>query len=250
VDDARPGVHGAVSIEGDGGGLGPAARRVLADEVADALRDAIMTGRFEPGQRLIEHELATQLAVSRGPVREALSRLSQEGLVVVDRHRGASVVTLSGDEADQIYSLRTVLEELAVAWLCRLATSEDFDQIEAVLARFDELPRPLTRQAVAALDVEFHDAIFLASHHDRAYRAWAGLRSQLYLYLVQLGALDSDFTTSWQDRHRKLLRILRTRKPTAAVKAIGAHTTGIYEFEGAAGPGSEGQGSEGQGSEG
>ena len=79
----------AVSAGGDGSALGPAARRVLADEVADALREAIMTGRFESGQRLIEHELATQLAVSRGPVREALSRLSQEGLVIVDRHRGA-----------------------------------------------------------------------------------------------------------------------------------------------------------------
>jgi DNA-binding GntR family transcriptional regulator len=225
----------AASVE-VGSGLVPAARRVLADEVADALRDAIMSGRFESGQRLIEHELATQLAVSRGPVREALSRLSQEGLVVVDRHRGASVATLSDEEADEIYSLRTVLEELAVERLCRLATSEDFDRIEAVLARYDELPRPLTRQAVAALDVEFHDAIFRASHHDRACRAWAGLRSQLYLYLVQLGALDSEFTTAWQDRHRRLLRVLRTRQPAAAVKAIGAHTTGIYEFEGTHGP--------------
>jgi DNA-binding GntR family transcriptional regulator len=220
----------------DGVGLGPAARRVLADEVADALRDAIMAGRFESGQRLIEHELATQLAVSRGPVREALSRLSQEGLVVLDRHRGASVATLSGDQADQIYSLRTVLEELAVEWLCRLATSEDLDRIEAVLAKFDELPRPLTRQAVAALDVEFHNAVFRASHHEQACRAWEGLRSPLYLYLVEMGALDSEFTTDWQDRHRRLLRILRTRKPTAAVKAIGAHATGIYELSD--GPGS------------
>ena len=61
-------VRSAVSAGGDGSALGPAARRVLADEVADALREAIMTGRFESGQRLIEHELATQLAVSRGPV--------------------------------------------------------------------------------------------------------------------------------------------------------------------------------------
>lgn len=227
----------SVSADGDGTALGPAGRRVLADEVADALREAITTGRFESGQRLIEHELATQLAVSRGPVREALSRLSQEGLVVVDRHRGASVATLSGDDADQIYSLRTALEELAVEWLCRLATSADFDRIEQVLARFDDLPRPLTRRAIAALDVEFHDAIFRASHHAPVCRAWDGLRSQVYLYLVQLGALDDEFTTGWRDRHGRLLRVLRTRKSTAAVKAIGAHTTGIYEFGGSDGPG-------------
>jgi DNA-binding GntR family transcriptional regulator len=225
-------VRSAVNVGGDGPALGPAARRVLADEVADALREAITTGRFEPGQRLIEHDLATQLAVSRGPVREALSRLSQEGLVVVDRHRGASVATLSGNDADQIYSLRTALEELAVEWLCRLATPADFDRIAQVLARYDDLPRPLTRQAVAALDVDFHDAIFRASHHERVCRAWEGLRSQVYLYLVQLGAQDEQFTTGWPDRHARLLRILRTRKSTAAVKAIGAHTTGIYELDG------------------
>lgn len=226
-----------MGADAGGTGLGPAARRVLSDEVADALRDAIMTGRFASGQRLIEHELATQLAVSRGPVREALSRLSQEGLVIVDRHRGATVATLSGEEADQIYSLRTVLEELAVQWLCQLATSADFDQMEQVMSRYDELPRPLTLQAVAALDVEFHDAIFRASHHEPLCRAWEGLRSQLYLYLAQLGARDDDFTTGWLDRHQRLLRVLRTRKTTAAVKAIGAHTTGIYEFGSRDGPG-------------
>ena len=146
------------------------------------------------------------------------------------------MATLSGDDADQIYSLRTALEELAAEWLCRLATSADFDRIEQVLARFDDLPRPLTRQAIAALDVEFHDAVFQASHHERAYRAWEGLRSQVYLYLVQLGAQDGEFTTAWRDRHGRLLRVLRTRKPTAAVKAIGAHTTGIYELDGRDGP--------------
>jgi len=84
---------------------------------------------------------------------------------------------------------------------------------------------------IAALDVDFHDAIFQASHHERVCRAWAGLRSQVYLYLVQLGARDEEFTTGWQDRHARLLRVLRTRKTIAAVKAIGAHTTGIYELD-------------------
>ncbi len=206
--------------------LGPAARRVLADEVADALRNAIVKGLFESGQRLIEHELATQLDVSRGPVREALSRLSQEGLVVVDRHRGATVAALSGSEVAEIYSLRTVLEELAADWLCTRATDQDFDVMEQVLAQFDELPRPLTRQAVAALDVEFHDAIFRASHHERAGRAWQALRSQLTLYLVQQGALAGDFTAAWRNSHQKLLEVLKTRERGLAVEAIRAHIHG------------------------
>jgi DNA-binding GntR family transcriptional regulator len=216
-----------VSTDAGAQELGPASRRVLADEVADALRTAIVTGSLGSGQRLIEHELATQLAVSRGPVREALTRLSQEGLVVVDRHRGATVAALSGSEAAEIYSLRTVLEQLAGEWACQTATDEDLAAIGRVVAQFDELPRPLTRQAVAALDVGFHDAIFRASHHDRAYRAWRALCSQLSLYLVQRGALDGDFTAAWRDSHQKLLEALQTRDRTVVAQAIAAHIKGV-----------------------
>jgi DNA-binding GntR family transcriptional regulator len=77
----------------DAGGpmVGPARRRVLADEVADTIRDVIFAGRTDLGQRLVEEELASMLNVSRGPVREALVLLSQEGLVHTERHRGAAV---------------------------------------------------------------------------------------------------------------------------------------------------------------
>src|SRR5258708_13903505 len=164
--------------------FGPAARRVLADEVADALRTAIVAGSFASGQRLIEHELATQLAVSRGPVREALSRLSQEGLVVVDRHRGATAPALPASEVAEIYSLRTVLEQLAGEWACQMATDDDLAAIYRRVAQFDELPRPLTRQAVAALDLGFHDAIFRASHHHPPYPASRAPRSPPSPYLA------------------------------------------------------------------
>ena len=82
--------------------LGPARRRVLSDEVADSIRHAIVSGELPAGERLIEDELASQLGVSRGPVREALVRLGLEGLVVTERHRGATVAKLSPSEAAEI----------------------------------------------------------------------------------------------------------------------------------------------------
>src|SRR5579863_5828885 len=129
--------------------IGPARRRVLADEVADAIRSAIFSGQIDLGQRLLEAELATTLKVSRGPVREALVQLSQEGLVRIERHRGATVAELGLDGVHEIYSLRTALERLAVECLCRDATDADFKRIAAVLQQFDKLPRPLTRSVVA-----------------------------------------------------------------------------------------------------
>jgi DNA-binding GntR family transcriptional regulator len=209
--------------------VGPARRRVLADEVADAIRNAIFAGRIDLGQRLVEEELASMLNVSRGPVREALVVLSQEGLVYMERHRGATVAQLGLDEVHEIYTLRMALERLAAECICRQATDADFERISAVLQQFDKLPRPLTRSKVAGLDVAFHDAIFQAAHHERLYRAWLSLRSQIFLYLVFRGALRHDFAQSWLKDHEDLLEVLTRRKRAPAVKLVEAHIDGTYQ---------------------
>lgn len=209
--------------------VSPACRRVLVDEVADAIRNAIFSGRIDLGQRLVEEELASNLNVSRGPVREALALLAQEGLVHVERHRGATVAQLDLEGVHEIYSLRTALERLAAECICRNATREDFERISAVLQQFDQLPRPLTRSSVAALDLAFHDAVFQAAHHERLYRAWLSLRSQIFLYLVNRGALRHDFAHSWLKDHQDLLEVLARQRRAAAVKLVEAHIEGPYQ---------------------
>jgi DNA-binding GntR family transcriptional regulator len=208
--------------------VGPARRRVLADEVADAIRDAIFSGRIDLGQRLVEEELASNLSVSRGPVREALVQLSQEGLVHMERHRGATVAELGLDGVHEIYSLRTALERLAGEWLCRNATEADFVRLSEVLKQFDKLQRPLTRSLVAGLDVAFHDAVFQAAHHERLYQAWLSIRSQIFLYLVHRGALRSDFAQSWLHDHEEFLEVLVRRKRAQVVKMVEAHIEAPY----------------------
>jgi DNA-binding GntR family transcriptional regulator len=222
-------VSGAGYVATSDRGLAPARRRVLADEVAHAIREAIFSGRIDLGQRLIEEDLATMLNVSRGPVREALVHLTQEGLTKVERHRGTTVAPLSVDELHEIYSLRSALESLAADWACRSATDDDFAHIAVVLDGFDVLASPATRSAVAALDLEFHDAIFLAAHHERLYRAWGGIRSQIFLYLVNRGALRVDYALTWREDHDELLQVLRQRKRAPARKFVESHILGSYK---------------------
>jgi DNA-binding GntR family transcriptional regulator len=81
-------------------------KRSLADDVVDRLRDAIFHGSFKPGEALREEQLAAMLDVSRGPVREALVQLEREGLVLVRRHRGATVARLSRSDLEDVYSLQ------------------------------------------------------------------------------------------------------------------------------------------------
>ena len=101
-----------------GSTLPPVERRVLRQDILLGLRSGILSGEIPPGTRLLEIPLATELGVSRGPVREALRQLEQEGLVEFFPHRGAVVVGVGESEIETIYVIRALLEERAFAKAC------------------------------------------------------------------------------------------------------------------------------------
>ena len=210
--------------------LTPAVKRSLADDVVDRLRDAIFHGSFKPGEPLREEQLAAMLDVSRGPVREALVQLEREGLVLVRRHRGATVARLARADLEDVYSLRLALERLAMQRATRYATDQDFLAIEAVLADFDiALSRGPSEKEVAELDVRFHDLIYQAARHQRLYDCWANLKSQIYIFLLSRNVADPDFRQITVKSHAALLEALRTRDEARATTEIEDHLRGAYD---------------------
>lgn len=210
--------------------LKPRQRRVLMDDVTDAIREAILSGKLAAGTRLIEDDLAASLNVSRGPIRQALFRLQQEGLVVHETHRGATVATVSREDIAEIYSLRMALERLAAAEACRKASEADLVPLEAILVLFRSIPRTeITRKRVAEMDMEFHDALFRAAHHQRLYRTWQTLRSQVMVFLLLRDALPDDYLDSWHRDHQLILDLLRARDVAGAMAASEQHIGGAYE---------------------
>src|SRR5947209_9448831 len=105
----------------------------------DRLRDAIVTGRFQPSERLIEADVARELGVGRSAVRTALARLEHEGLVEHERHRGARVRLVGAQEAVEILETRAVLEGLAARHAALRARDEDVDRLRGILARMRQL---------------------------------------------------------------------------------------------------------------
>ena len=210
--------------------LTPPLKRSLADDVVDRLRNAILNGTFKPGQPLREEQLAASLDVSRGPVREALVQLEREGLVIVRRHRGATVARLSRPDAEEVYSLRLALERLAMKQAVQHATDEDFAAMDGVLdafrAAFASGP---TEAVIAELDVRFHDLIYRAAHHQRLYDCWANLRAQIYIFLLSRNVANPDFRVVTVQSHQELLDILRARDEARALQAIEDHLLGAYE---------------------
>ena len=210
--------------------LTPTVKRSLADDVVDRLRDAIFHGSFKPGEPLREEQLAALLDVSRGPIREALVQLEREGLVLVRRHRGATVARLSRSDLEDVYSLRLALERLAIQRATRYATDQDFAAMEAVLAAFDvALSRGPSEKEVAELDVRFHDLIYQAAHHQRLYDCWANLKSQIYIFLLSRNVVDPDFRAVTVKSHAALLEAIRTRDEARATTEIEDHRRGAYD---------------------
>jgi DNA-binding GntR family transcriptional regulator len=202
----------------------------LADSIRSRVREAILKGEFAPGEHLREVEIAVRFEVSRGPVREALLQLEQEGLVLLRRNRGAVVARLSRADLEEVYSLRLALERLAAARAVEHGTDADFSELDAVLHEFRGTGsgQPLTEQEAADQDVRFHDAVYRAAHHDRLYAAWSAIRSQVYVLLLGRNVAGPDFREDTYVGHLELAYLIRARDKTRVVNAIEQHLEASY----------------------
>jgi DNA-binding GntR family transcriptional regulator len=209
--------------------LTPARRRTLGDEVADRLRDAILAGEFAAGEHLREENLAATLQVSRGPIRDAFGALERDGLVVLSRHHGATVVELSRDDLEEVYGLRIVLETLAARYAVRRAQEVDFERLAAALDRFtDTLAVHPTEHEAADLDVQFHDAFYQAAHHARLYLSWSNIRLQVFRFLLTRNVANPDWRENMARGHSEILEVLRSRDEEATVAIVVRHIQYAY----------------------
>jgi DNA-binding GntR family transcriptional regulator len=208
----------------------PARRRGLTDEVAENIRQAIFDGSLELGERLNEVDIADRLQVSRGPVREALVQLKQEGIVTMEWHRGAFIVQLSADDFRELAGLRTVLEVFAIRQAAAAATQADLTNLAAAVKALSKAFVDQNDYVLIQLDVEFHDALYRSAHHERLWNAWSSIRSQVLLSLLTKRHASNEY---YRDlviaEHEELLRVISSRDARACEKAIRVHLSDTYD---------------------
>jgi len=210
-------------------GLTLQVRRSLSKDVVDLLRAALVRGTFTPGEHLSEAAIAEKLGVSRGPIREAFVALEREGLLTLERHRGARVTGLSQTDIDEIYELRKALERLAVERAVKHATDEDFAELADVVKQMRSAVKAADAHAVAALDVRFHDGIYRAAHHSRLYLSWSNLRPQIETFLHSRSTDTIDYLDKAVREHTEILDVLRTRSKRNATRLIDSHIRDSYD---------------------
>lgn len=207
--------------------LKPARRQTLGQSVTNSLRDAIYRGRFRPGQRIAQNVVSQELGVSQAPVRDALAVLEREGLVRRGAaNQGAVVTSLSRADVEEISSLRTALEVLAVKRVIRLATSDDLTLLEVNIRSMESTER---RGEAGLLDLQFHELLVRCARHERLLASWQALRAQVQLVLVYCNLIQGDFVRSTARNHRRLLAIIRRKEEPAAVSELERQIDGFFQ---------------------
>ena len=188
----------------------------LRDVVFNTLRQAIITGEFAPGERLMEIALANRLGVSRTPVREAIRKLELEGLVVMIPRKGAEVARITEKDLRDVLEVRCSLEELAAE-----LAAEKLDQ---ALVEFESAIESGDNAAIADSDMEFHDIIFDATGNPRLIQIIGNLREQFYRYRLEY-VKDTDYHIVLLNEHKELVNAIRAGKKEEARKIMKKHIT-------------------------
>lgn len=196
----------------------------LRSHIEQHIRTAIITGVFKPNEHLIEATIAEQLGVSRSPVREALSALEREGLLVNLPRKGYHVIHFTEKDIGEIYSLRLLLEREAMRRAIERLTAPQAGVLQEIvdqigLAAYDPQERP----RLVSLDLSFHDRICQIADHRRLYSAWNSMRMQTAMLISLTSITHTNYPDQHQEIHQRILDAMRASDYAQADALLSEH---------------------------
>jgi len=202
----------------------------LRHQVQDALRNEIVSGRFKPGERLVEQQLCAALDVSRTSLREALRQLEAEGLVQQVPHRGSVVASVSATDALQIYDVRGALEVLAVRNFTRYATQDDVQALREIFDRFTDAAdfSTLNGSELLSLKQSFYQ-VLLDIEQNSVVRGLLELMNNRVSLLRALSLGREGRALKMLDELAAIVRQIEARDEEAAEKATLVHVKNALE---------------------
>jgi DNA-binding GntR family transcriptional regulator len=194
-----------------------------AQQVIEILRTAIISGRFEPGDRLIESALSAELGTSRGPVREALRQLENEGLVMSFPYRGAVVLGGVSDEEvhEVLIPIRLTLERYSFTRALETMTDDDFAELGKQIWRMEQAGKADDLLKLVEADLRFHEIVISASGQLHTVQIWRTIWPRIRAYFVRYERYRSFEETV--EEHRELLDALQTRDPAIVLAQLERH---------------------------
>ena len=194
----------------------------------DKLRAAIVSGRLQPNERLVEAELTRSLGVGRSAVRTALARLEHEGLVAHERHRGARVRLVDEREAVEILETRAVLEGLAARHAAVHASESDLDALRLILAEMRRLLDAGDLIGASEQNARLHQRLLGIARHNTASRLISSLKFQLVRFQYRTILLPGRSERSFAE-HQAIVEAIAAGDPDAAEAAMRTHLSHVAE---------------------
>ena len=193
--------------------------RSLTQIVVESLRQRIFEGEYTPGMRLNIADLAQTFGASAVPVREALRSLEAEGLIEFRLNRGVVVRNLSREVVRELFLIRSPLESLAGAEAARLATPEDVEELEEIVARME---KNIGSESWHKSHSLFHERLHRICRLPRLIQLVDGLRGQMRPY-SKIYLQNRDHVRLAQKEHREMVACLRRHDPETMSRIVHAH---------------------------
>lgn len=204
--------------------------RTLKEQVVELLSESIFSGRIKPGQRLNESELSRDLGLSRIPVREALQKLQERGLVVDVPRRGKFVINLSEEEIQKINSLRIILEGEALRLSRVKITPEGVRDLARLVGKMERF-REASEVEASTLDMEFHRAIWSHCGNEFLAKTLEGIIIPLFAHRV-IWRINRDilgWASILSNQHRQLLNYIEGKVDRPAEEVMLEHLSYRYQ---------------------
>lgn len=201
-------------------------RKSLSQEVAELIKQLLINGDLNPGDRIVETKLARDFGVSQTPIREAIRLLAGEGIVQIVSNKGPVVQVLTMEDVFEIYSIRAMLEGLAIRMACQ--TSNDAD-IEGIRRTYERMQRRLLDDSVNSLlrdSAHLHASIVYLSKHSRLIATYKSITFQILFVNKMLARISTK--QKEVDQHLELVEALERKNPDDAERTMRAHIYRSY----------------------
>ncbi|GIM90732.1 GntR family transcriptional regulator [Paractinoplanes toevensis] len=199
----------------------------LVELAVDRLRRDILSGRSDPGERLVEEQLTRRLGISRAPLREAMRLLAQQGLVEHIPRRGARVATLSDEDVQELYEVRDVLERHAVA---AMPERPDLTGLRAALEVMRKATEADDRLELANAHRRFHTEVVRLGGNRQLADLYGSVlvRIQLYMAVNMRREAETARAEDGVARHERLFAAVERGDTAGIIEALGAHGARAY----------------------
>jgi DNA-binding GntR family transcriptional regulator len=200
-------------------------RNLLHDEVINAIIEGIVSGKLRSGDRIIEQKIATDMDISRGPVREAIRELVNQGVLHFRPHRGAVIAPIEVRNVQELFLLRSRLEGLSANLATDILTQKDLDFLEDLCKNMENAILENDPIAYVENDLHFHDVIVKRSDNGRLIRMMEGiqLQNRLLMYMTKWYMVAHKQLSLERCAHRPILEVFYARDSAMAEQNMREH---------------------------